>query len=232
MTVTEVHALLERHRVERGVAQFERRWAGTGLRSVGVGLTTLRRLAKGIGRDHLLARELWESDLYEARVLSLLIDDPRRMTRAQAEAQVGQLVGGQLAHVFSSCDAPLARAPFARSLAEEWMESPDPVRRGCGHALLYEFSKTRGRAAPEDGWFLHWVKRIDARQAAEPVDVRLAMATALMGIGKRSPALHREALRVARVMGPIHWDPTGACDPFDVVKHLDNTRLRGLLGLD
>lgn len=48
------------------------------------------------------------------------------------------------------------------------------------------------------------------------------MATALMGIGKRTKKLNAAALTVAKKMGPLDFDPTGKCDPFDVAKHLQN----------
>ena len=54
------------------------------LKSFGIGLTELRKLAKKIGRDHALASELWGSDVFEARIISLLIDDPKQITREQA----------------------------------------------------------------------------------------------------------------------------------------------------
>lgn len=231
MTVAEVHALLEAHRDARGIEHWNRRAGGCGLRTLGIGLTKLRQLAKGIGRDHELARALWADDLYEARVISLLVDDPRRITRAQAEEQVEQLAGGHLTHVFSSCDAQLAKTPFARSVADDWMVSPDPVRQSCAFGLVYELSKAKGKAAPADADFSRWIAHIDAAHPAAPVNVRLAMVTALMGIGKRSARLNQEALRVARAIGPVDWDPTGACEPFDVVKHLDNPRLRAALGI-
>lgn len=77
-----------------------------------MGLTRLRKYAKSIGRDAKLARELWKSNVYEAKVVSLLVDDPKRMTIEQAETQVEQLQGGYLVHVYSSCDAVLAKTPF------------------------------------------------------------------------------------------------------------------------
>lgn len=229
LTVAEVLALLEAHRDERGIARWAR--AGGGRPALGIGLTTLRRLARDIGRDHELARALWTEELYEARVLSLLLDDPRRISRAQAEAQVGELADGQLAHVFASCDAPLARAPFARALAADWMRHEDPVRRRCGYGLLYELSKAKGKAAGDDDDFSSWIAHIEQSFPEADPELRLAMATALMGIAKRSARLNREALRVARAMGPVDWDPTGACEPFDVVKHIDNPRLRAALGI-
>ncbi|MCU0755493.1 MAG: DNA alkylation repair protein [Xanthomonadales bacterium] len=233
MTVSEVLALLEAERDERGVRHWERLGDATGgLRSVGLGLTRLRQLAKQIGRDRTLAGALWGSDLYEARVLALLIDDPAQLTRAQAEHQVEHLDGGQLAHVFASCDATLAKAPFVVELAEAWVRSADPVRRDCGHGLLYEISKFSGRKAPAEGWFLQQVERIAAEIDTAPERVRLAMGAALMGIGKRSAALNAAALRVAQATGPIAFtSASGECEPFDVAKHLSNERLRAKLGL-
>lgn len=216
MTVSEVLALLEAERDERGVRHWERLGAGTGgLRSVGLGLTRLRQLAKQIGRDRALATVLWTSDLYEARVLALLIDDPAQLTREQAERQVGELAAGQLAHVFASCDATLAKAPFVVELAEAWVRSADPVRRDCGHGLIYEVSKFSGRKAPAEGWFLAQVERIAAEIETAPERVRLAMAAALMGIGKRSAVLNAAALRVAQATGPIAFtsSPVASANP-------------------
>lgn len=232
MNAQEVHALLESHADARGIAHWEQRYGDSPMRSVGVGLTKLRKLAKQVGRDHDLAADLWTSDLYEARVLALLIEEPKRMTRAQAEAQVEQLAGGQLAHVFASCDAALAKTAFAADLADAWIRSDDPVRRGCGYTLVYELSKSKKKSAPGEDWFAGWVAHIDAHRDGADADEQLAMGTALMGIGKRTADLNRAALPVARAISPIDWDPTGACDPFDVVKHLDNDRLRAKLGLD
>lgn len=233
MTVSEVLALLEAERDERGVRNWERLGVGNGgLRSVGLGLTRLRQLAKQIGRDRALSAALWGSDLYEARVLALLIDDPAHLSRAQVEQQVEQLAGGQLAHVFASCDATLAKAPFVVELAEAWVQSADPVRRDCGHGLLYEISKFAGRKAPAEAWFLAQVERIAAEIDAAPERVRLAMGSALMGIGKRSAVLNLAALRVAQATGPIAFtSPSGECEPFDVAKHLSNDRLREKLGM-
>lgn len=232
MDAAEVHALLESHADARGIANWAKRFPDSPMRSVGVGLTKLRKLAKQVGRDHDLAAELWTSDLYEARVMALLIDEPKRITRAQAEAQVEQLEGGLLSHVFSSCDAALAKTGFVAELAEDWIHSDDPMRRRCGYGLVYELSKSKKKSAPDEAWFQGWIDHIDARHASADADEQLAMGSALMGVGKRTAALNQAALPVARALSPIDWDPTGSCDPFDVVKHLDNDRLRAKLGLD
>ena len=233
MTVSDVMALLDAERDERGMGHWEKLGASrAGMRSFGIGLTKLRQLAKRIGRDAELARALWASDVYDARVIALLVDDPARVTREQAEQQVQELAGGMLAHVFASCDATLAKTPFAVELADAWVRSDDPVRRDCGYGLLYEASKLSGRKAPDEAFFLAHVERIAATIATEPERVRMAMGTALMGIGKRSAALNAAALAVALDVGPIEFtSASGACEPFDVAKHLTTDRLKEKLGV-
>ncbi len=86
MTVTEVLALLHAERDERGMTHWEKLGSRTaGMKSYGIGLSRLRKLAKKIGRDRELAKALWRSDAYDARVIALLVDDPARITREQAE---------------------------------------------------------------------------------------------------------------------------------------------------
>lgn len=232
MTVSEVLARLDAERDERGMKHWEKLGPGTaGMRSFGIGLTRLRKMAKRIGRDRELAEALWTTDVYDARVIALLIDDPAQLTREQAERQVEELAGGMLAHVFASCDATLAKTSFVVELADQWVRSNDPVRRECGYGLLYEASKFSGKKAPSEEFFLAQVERIGATIAGEPEKVRLAMAAALMGIGKRSAALNKAALKVARAVGPIEFTSvSGTCEPFDVTKHLTTDRLKAKLG--
>ncbi|HMO14224.1 MAG TPA: DNA alkylation repair protein [Pirellulaceae bacterium] len=232
MTVSEVLALLDAERDERGMRNWEKSGLNTaGLKSYGIGLTRLRKLAKKIGCSHELALALWQTDVYDAKVIALLVDDPARITPEQAEKQVEELACGMLAHVFASCGATLAKTSFVVELADQWTRSHDPVRRDCGYGLLYEVSKFSGKKAPSEAFFLGHVELIATTIEAESAKVRLAMGAALMGIGKRSAVLNEAALKVARNVGPIEFTSTsGECEPFDVVKHLTTDRLLKKLG--
>ena len=205
----------------RGIAHWENHAETSGgLKSYGIGLTKLRKFAKSVGRDAALANELWASDVYEMKIISLLIDDPKSMSIEQAESQVEHLQGGYLAHVFSSCDATLAKTPFVVELADRWITSDDAMRRCCGYGLLYEISKSKKKSAPDEAYFLNHIARIDQTYSKQPTDILMSMATALMGMGKRTRALNAAALKVAQAIGPIDFDPNGRCDPYDVSKHL------------
>ncbi len=218
MTSSDVLAYLKKNQDARGIAHWKER--DSRLKSYGVGLTKLRAFAKQIGRNPTLARRLWKSKVYEMRIVSLLVDDPKVMTMAQAESQVDELAGGHLAHVFSSCGAPLAKTSFAVELADKWIKSREKVRKRCGYGLLSEIATDKRKTAPNEDYFLAHVERVDRQYAKQSIPVLMSMAGALQGIGMRTKKLNKAAVRVAKTIGPIDFDPRGRCDPYDVAKHL------------
>jgi 3-methyladenine DNA glycosylase AlkD len=233
MTKTQVIALLKENRNERGVAHWKKMGAKTGkLKSFGIGLTQLRKLAKQVGRDHALGQRLWDSDIYDAKIVGLLIGDPKRLTREEAERQVEGLQAGLLSHVFSSCDATLPKAPFAFELAQTWSTSKDPMRRRCAYGLFYEFSKKKNVKGMDDDFLLERIALIERSIRDEEMWVRASMAGALMGIGKRNKKLNKAAIRTAKAIGPIDVDygDDNACEALNVLKHLTSDHLKKKLG--
>jgi len=234
MTRSEVMELLQENKNERGIENWKNTGAKSGkLKSYGIGLTQLRKLSKKIGRDHKLAQQLWKSNCYDAKIIGLLIDDPKQLTREQVERQAENLNGGYLAHVFSSCGATLPKAPFAIDLACEWMDSEDKVRRRCAWGLIYEISKFKGKKAPDDGFFLTCIDRIrNSIHREEDMWVRESMNGALLGIGKRNRELNKAAIKAVINIGPVDVDygDDNSCEPLDVLKHLTSDYIVKKLG--
>lgn len=229
MTKTEVMKLLKENANERGIENWKKRGEkGSGLKSFGIGLTQLRKIAKQIGRDRKLAGQLWKSDVYDAKIVGLLIDEPKQITREQAEQQVDQLHGGMLTHVFSSCDATLAKSPVAAELAVDWLQSKSDVRRQCGWALIYELSKKKNPKGMDDDFFLERIDQIQREIHDEEMWVRESMNSALMGIGKRNKKLNQAAVKAAKKIGPVDIDygDDNSCEPLDVLKHLTSEHIR------
>ena len=105
MKKSDVFAWLKENQDERGIAHWKKSEnTPAGMKSYGIGLVTLRKFAKSVGRDAKLAGQLWKSDVHEMRIISLLVDDPKAMKMDQAETQVEQLDGGYLAHVTAWCE--------------------------------------------------------------------------------------------------------------------------------
>ncbi len=132
-----------------------------------------------------------------------------------------------LSHVFASCDATLAKTPFAFELACDWMESSDDMRRRCSYSLLYELSKKNIKAM-DDAFCLSRIVHIQDAIHGEEMWVREAMAGALMGIGKRNKHLNKAAVRAAKAIGPVDIDygDDNSCEPLDVLKHLTSDYLK------
>jgi 3-methyladenine DNA glycosylase AlkD len=233
MTKTEVLDLLKANRDARGEANWKELGdrAG-GLTSFGIGLTRLRAIATQVGRDHDLALTLWTERNHDAKVIGLLIDDPKQLTRDQLEKQVDGAGPGMLSHVLSSCDATLPKSPIAFEIAKAWMASNDPVRRGCGYGLVYELAKDQKDKRLTDEFFLGCVETIGKTIAKEENRVRVGMGGALMSIGKRNKKLNAAAIKVAKAIGPIHFsDGAKKCEPMNVLKHLTSDHLRNKLGI-
>jgi len=232
MTTTEVHELLEEHKNDRGIVNWEKLAAGrTDLKSYGIGLTVLRKLAKKIGRNRGLSLALWNDDYYDAKIIALLIDDPKQITREQAEQQVDNMKGGYLAHVFSSCDASLAKTDFVPELCVEWIHAPDSMRKRCGYGLLYELSKSKKKSAPDDAFFLELIEEMRSSFPNVKTVVQGSIAGALIGVGKRNKVLNAAALKLANELGPVAFSDKTDCEPINVVKHLTSDYIKERLGV-
>jgi len=227
MNLREVVNLLAENQNERGMSHWLKMENTGGLKSYGLGLSQLRKLAKQIGRNHSLALECWASNYYDVKVIGLLIDEPKKISLEQAEKQVDELNAGMLTHVFSSCDATLAKSPIAFELANIWYTSENLARKNSAYGLFYELSKNKRDIRLSDTFFLTIISHIDQSIDNEPKSVRLSMGSALMGIGKRNLALNKAAINVAERVGPIDFNEGDSkCKPFDIMKHLTSDSLK------
>lgn len=227
MNLTDVLALVSEHQNQRGISHWSKMENTYGLKSYGLGLTQLRKLAKIIGRNHQLALECWESDYYDVKVIGLLIDEPKKITVEQAEMQVEGLCAGMLTHVFSFCGASLAKSAIAYDLAVSWQSSDSIPRKNSAYGLLYELSKNKRDKRLSDEFFLNIISQINQTIDNEPKSVRLSMATSLMGIGKRNLVLNQAAITVAKRVGAIDFNEGDSkCEPFDILKHLTSDFLK------
>ena len=54
-------------------------------KAIGVPMARIQAVAKALGRDHALAAALWETGVYEARMVACMIDDPAAVTPEQMD---------------------------------------------------------------------------------------------------------------------------------------------------
>ena len=87
-------------------------------KACGVSTPQVRRLAREIGRDHVLAGQLWRTGVYDARVLAALVDDPARVTPSQMDRWARDFDNWAVCD--SVCCCLFDRTPHAWNKAVDW----------------------------------------------------------------------------------------------------------------
>lgn len=160
-------------------------------RALGVGNTVLRPLARALKRDHQRALALWETGWREARLLAAFTDDPKRVTREQAQQWANDFDSWEI--VDSVCDLFVEAGHL--DLIPTFAEDEREFVRRTAFAMMAWAAVHRKREP--DATFIAWLDLIE-RHATDPRNfVRKAVNWALRQIGKRSIPLHPPALALA-----------------------------------
>lgn len=160
---------------------------------LGVSVPEMRKLAKGIGRDHGLASALWETGIPEAMILASMIADPDQLTEAQMDAWVCDLDSWDVCD--QACMNLFEKSPLAWEKIEDWSQREGEFVVRAGYALLACLAWHDEAAADEA--FLEMIPVIE-RGATDPRNyVKKAVSWALRNIGKRNRRLHTVALKAA-----------------------------------
>ena len=168
-------------------------------RAVGVTVTELRRLARGLGRDHELAAALWGSGVHEARLLASLVDDPAMVTEEQMEAWVSELDSWDVCD--GVCGNLFDKTPFALDKAVEWTTRKPEFEKRAGFALM-AWAAVHRKDLP-DRAFADLLPAIRDGSTDDRTYVKKAASWALRQIGKRSLGLNAKAIRTAERIGRL-----------------------------
>jgi 3-methyladenine DNA glycosylase AlkD len=177
----------------------------------GVTVPEIRRLAKEIGRDHTLALTLWDTGVYEARMLASMIEVPALLERTQADAWAAEITSWSLCD--QCCSDLFRKTDFARDLVMQWRHREEEFVKRAAFAMIAVLAVHDKKA--DDKIFLAWLPVIE-EGATDPRNfVKKAVNWALRQIGKRNLALNIAAIECARRIGaqnskPAHWIASNA----------------------
>jgi 3-methyladenine DNA glycosylase AlkD len=132
LTVDEIISELRHESDPRRVAALKR--VGAASPALGVGLPTLRSLAKRIGHDHRLALALWQTPCREARILASLIDEPERVTANQMDRWAESFGSWEICD--QVCQNLFARTPLAPAKAVEWTRRSEEFVKRAAFVLV------------------------------------------------------------------------------------------------
>lgn len=168
-----------------------------GIKSTGcvLGISTkpLFAIAKQIGTNQALALELWQTGIYEARILAALIADPKQMKISIMNLWVKDfdnwaICDGVCMHCFRN-------TPYAHELALKWVKQKQEFIRRAGFTLIATLCVNDKKA--DDTAFLKYLPLIKKYATDERTYVKKAVNWALRQIGKRSLKLNPYAIKAA-----------------------------------
>jgi len=165
----------------------------------GVSIPKLRDIAKRVGKDHMLAEQLWASGIHEARILACMIDDPRMVTEEQLDRWVKDFDSWDVCD--QCCGKLLDKTRFSYQKAIVWSRRSEEFVKRAGFVLMTQLCVHEKKA--DDGHFEQFFPIIKREATDGRNFVKKAVNWALRQIGKRNRSLNRIAIEVTKEIGQI-----------------------------
>ncbi len=189
----------------------------------GVPTALLRPFARGIGKDHERALELWKTGYREARLIASYTEEKVKVTEKQArrwasEFDSWEIVDGVADLVFEAGHSDLLIPEFAADEAEF-------TRRAAFSMIAVAAIHMKKRP---DAEFLCYLDLIETHSTDERNFVKKAVNRALRQVGKRSLELHAPALALAEKLSASS-DKTARWIGKDAVRELSNQKIKTIV---
>ncbi|NOU22702.1 MAG: DNA alkylation repair protein [Methyloglobulus sp.] len=176
------------------IAIKERKFGIKAKNALGIYQNDLKGLAKEIGCDNKLAIELFDTGIYEARILCSKIYDPQSITEAQMDQWAMTFENWEICDSF--CMGFFAKSKHGLAKAFEWSGNEQEFIKRAGFVIMaaYGFAdKTAGNEV-----FESFFPVIEREAFDDRIYVKKATNWALRNIGKRNVDLNKLAIVVAK----------------------------------
>jgi 3-methyladenine DNA glycosylase AlkD len=187
----------------------------------GVSIPNLRKIAKEIGTDHLLAQKLWTSDIRETRILASMIDDPTMVTEDQMEKWVRDFDYWEICD--QCCMNLFKKTKFAYQKAVEWSSREEEFVKRAGFVLMACLAVSDKKA--DNKQFERFLPIIKREATDNRNYVKKAVNWALRQIGKRNLNLNRRAIEIANEIKKIN-SKSAKWIASDALRELESEKLQ------
>ena len=106
--------------------------------SYGVSIPELRKIARDVGQNHRLAKDLWLFGIHEARILACMIDDPEKITKKQIDNWVNDFDSWDVCD--QCCNKLFDKTPFAYEKAIEWSARNEEFVKRAGFVIMTQLA--------------------------------------------------------------------------------------------
>jgi 3-methyladenine DNA glycosylase AlkD len=225
-TAADLIAELEAHADPGAVDSLKRYGIVTADRVLGMSVGTIRAIAKPHRKRHNLALELWETGIYEARFLAVMVDDPAQVTPAQMDHWRSAF--DNWATCDTACFDLFDKTAHAFDAIDRWANLNDEFGRRASFALLASVA-LHAKKLPDQP-FLDRLPLIEAAASDSRNFVKKGVNWALRATGRRSPGLHRASVALSERLAASK----SASERWvgkDALAYLANPKLLAKLGI-
>jgi 3-methyladenine DNA glycosylase AlkD len=161
--------------------------------SLGIYHKELKMIAKDIGPDNKLALQLFESGIYEGRLLCSKIFKPKDVTELLMEKWVKTFENWEICDSF--CMGLFSKSEFALPKILQWTQREPEFEKRAGFTIMASYCIADKKS--NNKLFEQFFPIIKREANDERLYVKKAVNWALRNIGKRNIDLNREAINVA-----------------------------------
>ena len=207
-TLKETLVQLEALGNEKVRAQNSRNGAGNN--QFGVRLGDIRNLATKIGTNHALGIALWKTGNIDARLLAILLINPKNLPGDELDRLVRSVGFVQVADWLNSY--LVKKYPDKETLRQRWMADDDPWIARAGWSLTSE----RIGKNPEGLDLPALLDRIESEMGGAAPEAQWTMNFCLAGIGIHFPKYRKRAIAIGETLGIYRNYPVskGCTSPF------------------
>jgi len=161
--------------------------------ALGVSMKDIQALAKQLGRDHDLAAALWDTGVYEARMLAAYVEDPAQVTPTQMDRWCRDFDNWAICD--TQCFTLFDRTPHAWRKVVQWSSRREEFQKRAAFALLASLA-LHGRIEDESR-YADGLALIEREAHDDRNFVKKGVNWALRAIGRRAD-WRAEATAVAK----------------------------------
>ena len=164
--------------------------------ALGIAHKDLSLIAKTIGKDTSLALQLFDSGIYEAKLLCSKIVDPKEMTEDLMDKWVKTFENWEVCDSF--CMGLFAKSKFALAKIIDWNDSKLLYQKRAAFATMAAFCNADKYS--NNDLFIQFFPLIKEAASDDRLYVKKAVNWALRSIGKRNRDLNKAAIQEAQAM--------------------------------
>ncbi len=160
----------------------------------GTSMTTMKVLAKQLGKNRELAAALWKTGRYEARMLACLLDIPAEVTPAQMDRWCKDFDNWAICD--TACFHLFDRTPYAFAKVAQWSGKKAEFERRAAFALMASLA-LHDKKSPDEPFF-ECLPLIEAAADDDRNFVKKSLVWALRGVGERSRPLYEATVALSQ----------------------------------